>query len=260
VTDSTQPDLDAQALNLLNHRAAPRRRVRPRVARGLADAEHQLIPTPHGEVAAWRLGEGPAVLLIHGWEDDNSLWGQAIDAFAAWARPVVVMDLPGHGFSPSDDASVKSAGAAVIEVAKAMGPICAVVGHSYGCAAIVNALSHGLQVERAILIATPVPRTQPRRPLEIEDVDPAVLARADELRAANSIKLTEKIETAIKAMITPMLAIHSMDDAQCVFGNSERLVELWPGSELLAVDGLGHRAIAQDRDVLERVVMAVEQA
>jgi pimeloyl-ACP methyl ester carboxylesterase len=260
VTDSIHPDLDAQALSFINERAAPRRRVRPRVARGLADAEHQIIDTPSGGVAAWRLGEGPAVLLVHGWEDDNSLWGPAIDAFSVWARPVVALDLPGHGFSPSDDASMKSAGLALVETAKAMGPITAVVGHSFGCGAIIHALSHGLEVEQAILIATPVPRTQVRRPMEAEGVDPAVLARADELRAAHSLKTTEQIEAKLKAMTTPMMAIHSMDDAQCAFSNSERLVALWPGAELLAVDGLGHRAIAQDRDVVERVVMAVEQA
>lgn len=260
MTDSTQQDIETQALALLSERGAPRRRIRPRVARGLAAAEHQEIVTPFGAVAAWRLGEGPAVLLVHGWEDDNALWGPAIDAFAAWGRPVVALDLPGHGFSPSEDASIKSAGAAVVETARALGPIHAVVGHSYGCGAIVHALGHGMAVNQAVLIATPVPRTRPRLPLEIEGVDPAVLARADEMRQANARQQSEKIEAALRAMTTPMLAIHSLDDNQCPFANSERLVELWPGAELLAVDGLGHRQLAQDRDVLERVVDAVERA
>jgi len=216
------------------------------------------IDTPFGAVAAWRLGEGPAVLLVHGWEDDNALWGPAIEAFAAWGRPVVAIDLPGHGFSPSEDASIKSAGAGVLGAADRLGPICAVVGHSYGCGVIIHALGHGLSVERAVLIASPVPRTQPRRPLEIEGVPPEVLARAEEMRQANALQQSARIEEAIAAMTTPMLAIHSLDDEQCPFANSERLVSLWPGAELMAVDGLGHRFLAQDRDVLDRVVNFVE--
>ena len=40
--------------------------------------------------------------------------------------------------------------------------------------------------------------------------------------------------------------------------NGERMAELWPGAELLLVDGLGHRFVAQDAQVLERVVAFVE--
>jgi pimeloyl-ACP methyl ester carboxylesterase len=259
VTDSPHADLETQALNLLEERAAPRRRARPRVARALGDAEQFDIETPFGSIAAWRLGEGaPAVLLVHGWEDDNALWGPAIEAFAAWGRPVIAIDLPGHGFSPSPDASIKSAGAAIVETARRLGPITAAVGHSYGCAAIIHALGHGLATDRAVLIATPVPRTSPRLPLDIEGVDPAVLARADAIRQDRARHQSEKIEQAITAMTIPMLAIHSLDDEQCPFANAERLTALWPDSDLLAVDGLGHRFIAQDRDVIERMVGFVE--
>ena len=50
------------------------------------------------------------------------------------------------------------------------------------------------------------------------------------------------------------IIVHSLDDEQCPMANSQRMHELWPGSELLLVDGLGHRFIAQDSDVLQRVV------
>lgn len=258
MTESTHPDIEAQALEILRGRDGPRRRARPRVARPLAEAEHQEITTPFGPVAAWRLGEGPAVLLVHGWEDDNALWGPAIEAFAAWGRAVVAIDLPGHGFSASGDASIKSASAGVLGAAEALGPIDAVVGHSYGCGVLIHALGHGLKAQRAVLIATPVPRTQPRRPLEIEHADPAVIARAEEIRQGRARQQSEKIEGAIRQMTTPMLAVHSLDDEQCPFANSERLVALWPGADLLAVDGLGHRFLAQDRDVLDRIVNFVE--
>src|SRR5215203_5335013 len=135
MTDSTADDLESQARALLEAWGTPRRRARPRVSRALADAVEHEIALPSGAVAAWRLGRGPAVMLVHGWEDDNALWGPLADSFGREGRPVVALDLPGHGFSHATDASPRGAAKAVRETAAALGPIEAVVGHSYGCTA-----------------------------------------------------------------------------------------------------------------------------
>ena len=42
-------------------------RLEPRLAPALASTEEQLLQSPQGVLAAWRLGVGPAVLLVHGW-------------------------------------------------------------------------------------------------------------------------------------------------------------------------------------------------
>ena len=59
--------LDDEARALLKDVMTPKRRARVRLAEPLRDAQSVEIDTPHGKVAAWRLGEGPAVLLVHGW-------------------------------------------------------------------------------------------------------------------------------------------------------------------------------------------------
>ncbi|MFZ4603841.1 MAG: hypothetical protein ACOYM8_15465, partial [Caulobacterales bacterium] len=66
LSDDVQAFLDATG--------KPRRRARPRMANALVDAEHAIVEG----VATWRTGPGPAVLLVHGWEDDNSLWDPLI--------------------------------------------------------------------------------------------------------------------------------------------------------------------------------------
>ena len=261
MSDSQGDEVEERALALLKDRDAPRRRARPRVARALSEAVEHMLPVASGEVAAWRLGEGPAVLMVHGWEDDNALWGPAIDLFSQWGRPVVVIDLPGHGFSTATDASIRSVGEAVIAAAEALGPVEALIGHSYGCGAIIHALSHGLAPRKTVLIASPVPRTRPRKPLEVDDdVPPEVVARAEELRQQHAVGQTERIEAALTAMTAPCLVVHSIDDEQTPLSNSQRLVELWPGADLFLADQLGHRFVAQDGDVLERIVRFVEEA
>jgi pimeloyl-ACP methyl ester carboxylesterase len=254
-------DLDNQARALLEQWGTPKRRARPRVSRALMEAEEHEIALPSGALAAWRLGVGPAVMLVHGWEDDNALWGPLADRFAAIGRAVVALDLPGHGFSQATDVSPGGAAKALRETASTLGPVEAVIAHSYGCTAAIVALAQGLQAARAVMIASPIPRTgQRRRHAEREqDAPPEVVERALELRAEGEEARREQVEAMIAAMSPPALIVHSIDDEQCPMGNAERMRQLWPGSELLLVDGLGHRFVAQDADVIQRVVEFCER-
>jgi pimeloyl-ACP methyl ester carboxylesterase len=255
MTDSTSDDLDGQARALLESWGVPRRRARPRVSRAMIEAQEHQIDTPSGPVAAWRLGVGPAILLIHGWEDDNALWGPLADQFAQIGRAVVVLDLPGHGFSEASDASPRGVAKAVRVVAEALGPIDAVVGHSYGCTAAMIALIQGLEARRAVMIASPVPRTRERRRPEQEYEAPTeVVDRALAMRAEGEDQRRQQVEDMLRAMTVPALIVHSIDDEQCPMENSQRMAELWKGSDLLLVDALGHRFVAQDAAVLQRVV------
>ena len=270
MTDLSNPDLDAEALALIEDAAKPKRRVRPRLARKLADADDREIDTPHGPVMAWRLGDGPASLLVHGWEDDNALWSPMIDACVDIFRAVVVLDLPGHGFSPAETHSLESAGQALVAVAEAMGPIDSVMAHSFGCPASIYAMAHGLNVRRAVMISSPVPRTKGREGDWMKEwtqrqinrgADPEVAERAAELMKSRweEGELSPVVaEQFIPGMAAKALIMHSVDDEQCPVGNSQAMADLWPGSELLLLDGLGHRLIAQEPEVVQRAIDFVE--
>src|SRR5580693_8330094 len=104
---SLDEDIDAEARRLVETMRRPVRRARPRLARKLFDAEDLEVPAPGGLVMAWRLGAGPASLMVHGWEDDNALWSPLIDACAEIGRAAVAFDLPGHGYSPAEDCNVQ---------------------------------------------------------------------------------------------------------------------------------------------------------
>ena len=71
------------------------------------------------------------MLLVHGWEDDNSLWTPLIDALIARDRALVVFDLPAHGYSEGEWGLGPQAADGIAAVAAALGPIDAVVAHSF---------------------------------------------------------------------------------------------------------------------------------
>ncbi|HEY2662359.1 MAG TPA: alpha/beta hydrolase [Caulobacteraceae bacterium] len=269
MADPTTDDLDERAEAMLAEAAKPVRRVRPRLARQLADGEDLEVDTPHGPVMAWRLGVGPATLLVHGWEDDNALWSPLIDECAKIGRAVVALDLPGHGYSPSEAYGLDAASDALIAVAAALGPIDTLVAHSFGCPASILALSKGLQAERAVMIASPVPRSgDPTRFGEkwlqrqlSRGYEPEVVERAAELmreRMPSRLGQHDEAEALVPSMTARLLAVHSMDDDQCPPAASQIMADLWPGAQLVLVDGLGHRLVAQDAVVLEQVMGFLE--
>lgn len=245
----TDAALDDDARAILERLRTPKRRVRPRLAEPLRDALDQKVETPVGPVMAWRLGEGPAVLLVHGWEDDNALWSPLIERLWEIGRAVVVLDLPGHGFSPAEDASPEGCAAALRAVADALGPVDALVSHSFGGPVAVLAMRQGLAVRRAALIAAAIPRRGGWVERLRGHVPDAVLDRARALAAE-----AYDVEADVPAMTAEALLVHSLDDEQTPVENSERLAGLWPQARLALTDGLGHRLIAQDEAVLQRVV------
>lgn len=247
-------DVAARARAFTQNLGYPRRRARPRIAPALIDADHRMIDG----IAAWRLGEGPAVLLVHGWEDDNSLWTPLIDQLAMIGRAVVALDLPAHGYSEGERAPLLAAAKAVAGVAAAMGPIDAVVAHSFGCPASVTAIEeHGLAPDRVVLIGSALhQRGQIIRIAERNDISMDVVEQIFATYEAEVGKPVDwfDLRRIAPAMTAKALILHSLDDDACDYTGAQELADVWPGAELALTDGLGHRMIAQDPSVVGRIV------
>lgn len=251
--------IDEQARALLKEVLTPKRRARQRIAEPLRDAQQHDIETSAGKIAAWRHGEGAAVLLVHGWQDDNSLWSPLISALAEIGIASVAFDLPGHGFSTGDYCSPPVAADAIEAIARELGPIDAIVTHSFGGPATGVALMNGFKVRRAVLIAAPRGRNKGWfRMAEERGLSVDVVHRARELYAADVGQERAAFDLAAVASPIQTLLIHSVDDDAVEWDdNSQVIAQQWPNAELVLCDGLGHRMIAQDRGVIDRIVTFV---
>ncbi|MFZ4121800.1 MAG: alpha/beta fold hydrolase [Caulobacterales bacterium] len=239
---------------LLDAIGRPRRRANPRIARALQDAEHQMVDG----IASWRLGEGPAILFVHGWEDDTSLWGPLLEAALDRGRAVVAFDLPAHGFSQGDVVEIESAATAVASVAQALGPISAVVGHSFGCKAIAFAIAwHGFRPHQVALIGSPTAqRIQFHRMAKMYRIPEDVAHQALAVREARLGFSVDRYDLATlkDAMTMPVLFVHSADDEACAVSDVQAVADVWPAAEMLITDGLGHRLVAQDPDIVAALI------
>lgn len=201
-------------------------------------------------VQAWRWGEGPAVLLVHGWEDDHHCFDAIIAALVKRGHAVVALDLPAHGKSGGAQSTIPLAAQAVAGVAEALGPVRAVAGHSLGGAAMTLALTEGwLSAERAVVVAAPTGPTYMLHAIAkrfgMDEERKESLFR--ELKRVIGYR-PEEIELMPKvgSLDIPALIVHSKDDAMVRFVTGQKWAEHWPGAQLLALERLGHRRLLFD--------------
>jgi pimeloyl-ACP methyl ester carboxylesterase len=240
---------------------SPRRREVPRLAEPLRGVEMQPLAGPQGAIATWRVGEGPAVLLVHGFEDDNSIWTPLLDTLQARHHASVVLDLPAHGMSEGTNGYSPAAADALAVVGAALGPIKAIVGHSLGCWASALAIGEGLAVERFVLIAPPGGSSQERwrraaRDLGYDD-DVADQALAKFWRELGPHR-GRGLEQVLSNLASEMLFVHSRDDERSPFGQSEELCAGCERAVFFAIDGASHRDTAREPEAIAAIVTFLE--
>jgi pimeloyl-ACP methyl ester carboxylesterase len=249
-------DFDVAVRDFLHEYAVPKRLREARVAARLITVEPVRLPSAWGDLCVWRLGSGPAVLLVHGWQDDNSLWSPLIDELDRRRRALVAFDLPGHGASGGDWGVSFEGTDAIVAVADALGPIDAVVAHSAGCGMTIAAIGEGWTVERAALIAPPLREGDRwRRYADRLGVgeEVALAAKAAYFERVGEARAAWSPRTAYLQVDMDFLVVHSRDDEHNPVRDTETVISQNPRARLELVDGLTHRRTARDPVVVNVV-------
>jgi pimeloyl-ACP methyl ester carboxylesterase len=251
----------------------PRRHARPMRERAvLASAREHVVdvklrsPRWNGAVcsiATWRWGHGPTVLLVHGWEGRGSQLGAFVEPLVAAGMSVVAFDAPGHGNSPEHRLYLTDLADCIADVAAAVGPLHAIIAHSFGAAAALLAHTrHGVEATRNVMVAPNVLIDEAiRRFAKVVGLD-------ENDRGAFEQRLAEHTGVALDALAidrlaatrqTGMLVFHDRTDREVPFTHGERLAGVWPNAQLRATEGLGHRRILRDPDVVAAIVEFVRE-
>ena len=243
-------------------RASAQRRARHQPPGG----EPFTLPWAGGSVSGRRFGSpaAPTAYLVHGWGG----WWQQLGAFVPplleAGFQVVAFDGPSHGdsgpgrFGSRSTSLVELAGS-LSAVVEAHGSAEVVVTHSVGGAATLHAHELGLQPGRLVLVAPPVAMAPILRwfagGLGLgEDALRHLLSRAEDrvgwpLDHFDAVAMTRR-----RSGHPPLLLVHDRDDVETPARGSRALAEAWPGAELLLTEGLGHRRVLWDPEVVERTV------
>jgi haloacetate dehalogenase len=114
------------------------------------------VPTDAGTVAAWVGGDGPPLLLLHGYPQTRTMWHKVAPQLAATGRTVVAPDLRGYGQTGTPVPSADGATHSKREMAKDQVSLMAalgfdrfdVVGHDRGAR-----VAHRLAIDAPAVVA-----------------------------------------------------------------------------------------------------------
>jgi pimeloyl-ACP methyl ester carboxylesterase len=234
-----------------------RARVREEERAVLARGERFEIEARGQRVAGRAWGEGPAVLLVHGWGGHAGQMTALVDPAVAAGFKAVAIDLPGHGESAGRVSSLVHFAAAISGAAALFGPLRGVVAHSFGAAGTAYALASGLRTERAVFFAPPSGFESFWRRFRMGvGVSPAVM---DRMLRESEEWLGVRFDGITPAdlaprMTAPLLVLHDPEDREVPFEEGDEVARLWPGAELRRAPGLGHLRILKDAGCAEAAV------
>ncbi len=223
----------------------------------LASGSRFTVESQGQRLAAWEWGDGPAAVLVHGWGSGAGRFGALGAALLQAGFRVVAYDAPAHGESSGRFASLPEFARALGDVAKTVGAIHGLVGHSLGGAAVAMAMRHGVSARRAVLLAPPADVRI------FSDLFARSLAIAPAVQETMHRNLERRlrivwddlhIPSLVRELPAPALIVHDRDDSDVPFAHGEEIVSAWAGSRLEITTGLGHRALLRSPSVITTTV------
>ncbi|MFZ6745079.1 alpha/beta fold hydrolase [Undibacterium sp. JH2W] len=225
--------------------------------KALIKARPVSIPYAGLKLRAWTWGQGPQVLLLHGWESRASHMAGFVAPLLQAGFGVTALDAPAHGASPGETSNVLDYGKAVVALAQHIGPLTATISHSVGSAASLYAFAQGVQVKASVHLCGPASLTRVFQHA----------ARAGGLDEAATIQLEEMLASSIGAPLSsmdlsqlqhgmrhPALIMHDPEDKEMPYSESQALAAAWPQASLVACAGTGHRRILRTPEIYAAAV------
>lgn len=206
-------------------------------------------------IQAWKWGQGPGVLLVHGWNGRGAQFHGFIAPLVTAGYTAIAFDGPAHGNSSG---RITSYFEFTDVVRTLLSQKCAlnikgIIAHSFGAAAAINSLDKDRPAITAICIA-PVLRLREfiintfQRFGIPQEIYNGLIGNFEErfgydLAHDNPVILLGRLSA-------PLLIVHDTDDRAVPFRDSQDISQKHKHIALHATQGLGHLRVLSDRAVI----------
>lgn len=210
------------------------------------------------KLKGWSFGDGPLVILTHGWGGRASQLADFAVALSKRGRKVVCFDAPGHGESEGEICNALRVAECLAILQRMFGPVEALLGYSFGVVGANVALWQGMQV-RAVAYISGLVWIPERFKEWAHAIGLSAEAETEYLRLAEEYFGRGRLDQISGDKIAPKmtasaLIIHDAEDAEVGIEQAESLAQHWPGSQFIRTEGLGHRRTIRSAEVINRVV------
>ncbi|MBX5185457.1 alpha/beta fold hydrolase [Rhizobium sp. NZLR5] len=207
-------------------------------------------------------GRRKRYLVTHGWGSSTEYMAELVSMLSATGAEVVALDFPGHGRASRRFLHMGLAVKAIAAIEARFGAFDAVIGHSFGGAALVVSVAGLLPdvapvtAERLVLIGAPSEMawlfTDFGRMIGLRPAAQAALE--NEVRHVTGRRLEDfDAGDAASAIGRPVLVIHAEDDKEVPPAHAKRYQAAGEGVRLFWANGFGHRRILAAAPVLAAI-------
>ena len=216
------------------------------------------IPAIHKSVVTYEYGKSDRkILLVHGWSGRGTQLFKIADEFLQNGYSTISFDAPAHGKSEGKTTIMSEFIASILEIEKQFGPFEIAIGHSLGGMSVLNAIKDGLQVNKAIIIGSGD---------IVQDILDEFIFKlglkkeiGDDLRDLFEEKYKVKMDDfsayrAAQKVKIPVLVIHDNDDPEVPVKAGIHIHQNLEQGTLHLTDGLGHRKILGNQNVIKKTL------
>lgn len=216
------------------------------------------IPSIDKNIVTYEYGKNERkILLVHGWSGRGTQLFKIADELIKNGYSTVSFDAPAHGKSSGKSTIMSEFIASILEIEKQFGPFDFAIGHSLGGMSVLNAIKDGFQVNKAIVIGSGD---------IVQDILDDFIAKLG-LKQEISERLRERFEekyqikmndfSAYKAaqeVKIPVLVIHDNDDPEVPVKAGVHIHKHLKEGTLYLTEGLGHRKILGNQNVIKKIL------
>ena len=218
---------------------------------------------------AWNVDKiRPTILVLHGWNGRGTQMFSFIDMLVDNDYGVVAFDARGHGQSDGKNTNVLESIEVIRKLSQIHGDFFAMIGHSFGAMAAVNAINRGVVCKKLVAISPPTDFLSLLRVFshylglnkKAENILEIYVLKKYGIDSFEQISITG----IAPKMTIPCLFIHDKDDDKVPLSQAQKAVELWgkkvvsksmgSGAKLHITEGLGHVRILHKPPALEATI------
>ena len=215
-------------------------------------------------IAGYSWGDGPTVLLIHGWSGSAMDMVPLAELLADAGYRAVAFDMPAHGATPGDRSRSGSGSTSCPGWPKNAVNFTRLLATHFGAGAVVLALEAGLQAKGAILFAPPLGPGYPRFYVRLRQFIGLPEERAPGMEQQLAQTVGREMgyfdsARAVSSLEMPAIIFHDPTDREVPWEHAEAINRNWRGSRLIEASGLGHVRILRSPQLLKQAVDFVNQ-
>ena len=216
------------------------------------------IPAIRKNITTYKYGKSEQkVLLVHGWSGRGTQLFKIADELLQNGYSTISFDAPAHGKSEGKTTIMSEFIVSILEIDKQYGPFEIAIGHSLGGMSVLNAIKDGLKVKKAIIIGSGD---------IVHDILEEFVSKLG-LKTEISNKLRDHFENqyelkmddfsayrAAQKIEIPVLVIHDKDDPEVPVKAGIHIHKNLQNGNLFLTEGLGHRKILGNQNVIKKII------